>query len=75
MNQPSNHQAKARPGEIVAVVRRIIAENSREYRWFYALAVLCLVIVAATTAFTAWIMKDVVDQIFYEQRGDLIALI
>ncbi|AZO01283.1 ABC transporter ATP-binding protein [Mesorhizobium sp. M9A.F.Ca.ET.002.03.1.2] len=75
MNQSPNHQAKARPGEIVAVVRRIIAENSRDYRWYYALAVLCLVTVAATTAFTAWIMKDVVDQIFYEQRGDLIALI
>ncbi|TJV27672.1 MAG: ABC transporter ATP-binding protein, partial [Mesorhizobium sp.] len=75
MNQSLNHQAKARPGEVVAVIRRILAENGRDYRWYYALAVLCLVMVAATTAFTAWIMKDVVDQIFYQQRGDLIALI
>ncbi|TIM03904.1 MAG: ABC transporter ATP-binding protein, partial [Mesorhizobium sp.] len=59
----------------MAVIRRILAENGRDYRWYYALAVLCLVMVAATTAFTAWIMKDVVDQIFYQQRGDLIALI
>lgn len=57
------------------MIRRILAENGRDYRWYYALAVLCLVMVAATTAFTAWIMKDVVDQIFYQQRGDLIALI
>ncbi|SIT54605.1 Uncharacterized ABC transporter ATP-binding protein y4gM [Mesorhizobium prunaredense] len=75
MNQSPNTQAKARPGEVVAVIRRILAENGRDYRWYYVLAVLCLVMVAATTAFTAWIMKDVVDQIFYEQRGDLIALI
>ncbi|RWO54384.1 ABC transporter ATP-binding protein [Mesorhizobium sp.] len=75
MNQSLNHQAKARPGEVVAVIRRILTENGRDYRWYYALAVLCLVMVAATTAFTAWIMKDVVDQIFYQQRGDLIALI
>ncbi|TIM25439.1 MAG: ABC transporter ATP-binding protein [Mesorhizobium sp.] len=73
--QAPNHQAKARPGEVVAVIRRILAENGRDYRWYYVLAVLCLVMVAATTAFTAWIMKDVVDQIFYQQRGDLIALI
>ncbi|BCH13821.1 ABC transporter ATP-binding protein [Mesorhizobium sp. L-2-11] len=73
--QAPNQQAKARPGEIVAVIRRILAENGRDYRWYYVLAVLCLVMVAATTAFTAWIMKDVVDQIFYQQRGDLIALI
>ncbi|TJV28234.1 MAG: ABC transporter ATP-binding protein, partial [Mesorhizobium sp.] len=59
----------------MAVIRRILAENGRDYRWYYVLAVLCLVMVAATTAFTAWIMKDVVDQIFYQQRGDLIALI
>ncbi|TJW38786.1 MAG: ABC transporter ATP-binding protein, partial [Mesorhizobium sp.] len=65
MNQAPTNQAKARPGEIVAVIRRILAENGRDYRWYYVLAVLCLVMVAATTAFTAWIMKDVVDQIFY----------
>ncbi|TKB51836.1 MAG: ABC transporter ATP-binding protein, partial [Mesorhizobium sp.] len=75
MTSPAPTKGKARPSEIVAVIRRILAENGREYRWYYVLAVLCLVTVAATTAFTAWIMKDVVDQIFYEQRGDLIALI
>ncbi|MER9342342.1 ABC transporter ATP-binding protein/permease [Mesorhizobium sp. M0601] len=75
MTIPAPTKRKVRPSEIVAVIRRIIAENSRDYRWYYALAVLCLVTIAATTAFTAWIMKDVVDQIFYKQRGDLIALI
>jgi ATP-binding cassette subfamily B protein len=66
---------KAQPSEIVAVIRRILAENGREYAWYYALAILCLVLVAATTAFTAWIMRDVIDEIFYRQRSDLILLI
>lgn len=41
----------------------------------YVLALLCLLAIAATTAFTAYIMRDVVDKIFVEQRIDLIALI
>lgn len=66
---------KARPGEIASVVRRIIAENGREYRWSYVLAILCLLIVSGTTALTAWIMSPVVNQIFYERRADLVVWI
>ncbi|TGQ29261.1 ABC transporter ATP-binding protein [Mesorhizobium sp. M4B.F.Ca.ET.190.01.1.1] len=65
----------ARPGETWAVLRRIIAENGREYRSAYIFATLCLLTVSATTAFTAWVMSPVVNQIFYERRGDLIVLI
>lgn len=68
-------QPKPERAEIVAVIRRIFAENGREYFWQYGIAVVCLVLVAATTAFTAWIMRDVIDQIFYSRRGDLILLI
>ncbi|EHK59174.1 ABC transporter [Mesorhizobium alhagi CCNWXJ12-2] len=68
-------KSRTDPGEIVAVIRRIISENGREYAWHYAGAVLCLVSIAATTAFAAWVMRDVVDEIFYRQRSDLIVLI
>jgi ATP-binding cassette subfamily B protein len=63
------------PGEVVAVIRRVLAENGRDYVWHYVFAGLCLLAVAATTAFSAWIMRDVIDEIFYRQRGDLVALI
>ena len=63
------------PGEIVAVIRRVIAENGREYVSSYIIAVICLLAVAGTTAFSAWIMRDVIDQIFYNRRADLIAFI
>ncbi|TIS57195.1 MAG: ABC transporter ATP-binding protein, partial [Mesorhizobium sp.] len=55
-----------------AVLRRIIAENGREYRWSYVVAITCSLVVSGTTAFAAWIMSPVVNQIFYERRGDLI---
>ena len=61
--------------EVVAVIRRVLAENGRDYVVQYAVATLCLLAVAATTAFSAWIMRDVVNEIFYRQRGDLIIYI
>ena len=54
------------PGEIIAVVRRVLAENGREYLPQYLFAIGCLLAIAATTAFSAWIMRDVVDEIFYQ---------
>ncbi|HEV7253152.1 MAG TPA: ABC transporter ATP-binding protein [Mesorhizobium sp.] len=63
------------PGEIVAVIRRVLAENGRDYVWQYAFAALCLVAIAGSTAFVAWIMRDVVDAIFYQGRSDLIMML
>ena len=75
MTLPETTKKRADPGEVVAVIRRILAENGRDYRWHYVLATLCLLAVAATTAFSAWIMKDVIDELFYERRQDLILLV
>ena len=59
-------------GEVIAVIRRILAENGRDYFWQYAFAGLCLAVVALSTAFMAWIMRDVVDQVFAERQSDMI---
>lgn len=56
----------------MAVIRRILRENGRDYRGAYIFTILCLLTVSATTALAAWIMSPVVNQIFYERRGDLI---
>jgi subfamily B ATP-binding cassette protein MsbA len=61
--------------EIISLLVRIFRENGREYLGTYVVAVLCLLAVAGTTAFSAWIMNDVVNSIFYERRHDLIAVI
>ena len=75
MTIDQNHKAKAAPSEIVGVLKRVASENGRDYVWHYALAAAFLLAIAGTTAFTAWIMRDVVNKIFYEQRSDLIVLI
>ncbi|MCO5161264.1 MAG: ABC transporter ATP-binding protein/permease [Mesorhizobium sp.] len=53
----------------------MLAENGREYLGYYGLAVICLVAFAATTAFTAYIMRDIVDELFTQKRHDLIWII
>jgi len=46
------------------VVRRIFSENWHAYRGRYALAVLCMVLVAVTTAASAYIIKIIVNDVF-----------
>ena len=75
MTAKSDEKRRADPGEVIAVIRRILAENGREYVWSYAAATVCLLAIAVTTAFGAWIMRDVIDEIFYRQRSELIVLI
>ena len=60
---------------VATVLKRVIAENGREHVRGYALAIFCLVIVALTTAFTAWIMESVVNEAFANKRADLVLLI
>ncbi len=60
---------------MTSVLKRVIAENGREHVKAYAFAIFCLVVVAATTAFTAWIMEAVVNEAFANQRADIVWLI
>lgn len=61
----------AAPG-VYRLLKRIFLENARPYARSYSIAVVCLVAVGVTTAFSAWILRDVIDEIFYRKRGDLI---
>ncbi len=62
-------------GDVIAVIRRVFRENGRDYIRDYVMAAICLLLVASTTFFVAWIMSPVINQIFVEKRVDLIALI
>ena len=62
-------------GTVTSVLKRVIAENGRDHIRGYAFAILCLVIVALTTAFTAWIMESVINEAFANQRADVVWLI
>ncbi len=71
----SDPKRKPTPSEVVAVIKRILAENGRDYVWLYALAAVCLVAVAATTGLAAWIMKPLMDDIFVAHRYERAPLI
>ncbi|WP_047032788.1 ABC transporter ATP-binding protein [Hoeflea sp. IMCC20628] len=57
------------------MIRRIIRENGRDYVKTYLFAAFCLVLVAASTAFMAWIMEAVINEAFAKKNADAIWLI
>jgi subfamily B ATP-binding cassette protein MsbA len=60
---------------IFPVIKRVFMENAREHAKGYAFAIACLVVVAASTAFTAWIMESVINETFSNKRADLVWII
>ena len=42
-------------------IGRLLRENMRAQMPYYAIAIVAMIVVAATTALTAWIMRDIVD--------------
>ncbi len=60
------------PGAIWGVLRRILSENGRDYVGTYIVAIVCLAVIALTTAYMAWIMRDVVDEALAKQRAEVI---
>ncbi|MDY8109205.1 ABC transporter ATP-binding protein [Fulvimarina sp. 2208YS6-2-32] len=53
-------------GVMLRLVKRMFRENAHRFVRQYAIAIVCLVLIAGTTAFLAWIMRDVIDEIFVE---------
>lgn len=60
---------------ISGILKRIIAENGREHLWGYSIAIVCLILVALSTAFIAYIMKTIINQAFVERRADIVWLV
>ncbi len=72
MNANGTSNDKLDKESITIVLRRVIAENGRDHLGAYAFAIACLLTVAMTTAFTAWIMEAVINEAFANRRADLI---
>jgi ATP-binding cassette, subfamily B, bacterial MsbA len=50
------------------IIKRVFSENWAYYRRSYALAIFCMVLVAATTAYSAYIIRDIVNEVFEERN-------
>jgi subfamily B ATP-binding cassette protein MsbA len=60
---------------LTMVIRRIIRENGRKYVRTYIFAGFCLVLIAGSTAFMAWIMEAVINEAFAKKNAEVIWLI
>jgi ATP-binding cassette subfamily B protein len=60
---------------VTGVLKRVIAENGRDHIAGYTVAIICLVLVALSTAFIAAIMRTIINQAFVERRADIVWLI
>ncbi len=68
-------QAKAPALDAKGLIKRVFSENARDYLGSYAIATFCLLLISGSTAFVAWIMRDVIDKIFYERNQNVILII
>ena len=55
----------------MAILKRVLSENWRLYFKQYALAFLMLALVAGSTAFTAYIVESITNEVFAKQNVDL----
>jgi ATP-binding cassette subfamily B protein len=75
LQAPDTKQTPVNSDSITGILKRIIAENGRDHLWGYVFAISCLVIVALSTAYTAWIMKSVINEAFEHRRADIVWVI
>ncbi len=75
MKAQKNRKSEVSSSTVAGTLKRVIAENGRDHIGGYAFAITCLILVAGSTAFTAWIMESVVNEAFANKRADLVVLI
>ncbi|WP_296588433.1 ABC transporter ATP-binding protein [Roseibium sp.] len=75
MQNPFKSETWAVPEGTVQTVKRLLSENIRDYLPRYLLAFLFMGLVAASTAASAWIMKDVINEVFINRDKMMIYII
>jgi subfamily B ATP-binding cassette protein MsbA len=63
---------RIKPDGSIALIRRLLSETGRDYAGRYAIALMFMAIVALTAALSAWIMGDVVNQIFVDRNENML---
>lgn len=57
-------EATRKTDEVISVIRRVYRENGREFIREYAVAIACMLVMSATTAYSAYLLKPIVDNGF-----------
>lgn len=59
----------------LALIKRLLSENFRRHFFHYFLAVISMLIIAATTAFSAYIMKPMVDGLVVDKNKNHVFMV
>ena len=62
-------------GEMISLLRRVVAENGRDFLPQYRLAALCMLAIAVSTGYMAYLMKPLIDEVFYGQQWNQLGRI
>jgi len=57
------------------LIRRLLREHIRPYRKKLVIAVLCMIVVATTTAANAWMIRPALDEIFVNKNAHMLVII
>lgn len=75
MRNPFKSEAWTDPNGTVQLIKRVFGENVRAYIPKYVLAFVFMGLIAATTAASAWIMRDVVNEVFVNKDSTMVYVI
>ncbi|MHA7773192.1 ABC transporter ATP-binding protein [Roseibium sp. M-1] len=75
MRNPFKSRSWTDPNGTVQLIRRLFSENFRAYIPQYLIAFVFMGLIAATTAASAWIMRDVVNQVFVDKNETMVYVI
>ena len=73
--KPNDGKPALTDGRSFQLMRRLLVESVLPYRYSLAGAILCMTLVAAMTAASAWLLDPVVNKVFVERQGGLLWLI
>ena len=66
---------KIQKSKTLPLVKRLFNDYVRSYKFYIAMAVICMVFAAATTAANAWIMQPVLDDVFLDKNKDMLMIL
>jgi ATP-binding cassette subfamily B protein len=59
----------------LALIRRLLSETGREFARRYARVIALSVVIAATTALNAWLIKDLINQVFFDRSAQMLFML
>lgn len=62
----------AQPNDNISLIRRLFSENYKKHITKYVFSILLMIVVGLATAASAWIMRDVVNEIFVAQNEAML---